>query len=1004
MNGQIYSFGDIEMVEAALNAVAMIFNAPMFSGGSLMILAGLIALIYTVMGTATTGKLNFTPFFMAMFIYFGGIAPKMTLDIEDYYSGGVRSVANVPIIMGLPASIAAEASFQLGEIIQTAMATPTSSKTFKEGGFADPLKIIYSLRTPKAALTSPYWNSSIESYVKDCARKSTGWNEKKAKDSPALENYLLNATEVPVTGMGLFFSTATGDTGVYMSCEAIRVALLAGTNMSSLDASFWSTDSLVKLIHWGTPDRQVGVTAASAMTDITSAYNDVTKGLLAGTQDAQQFMVKMLSMQAVENGIKCSDVTTDAEKADCYQKALIFSSMDQMRMDDAAGGSIFAKTAVPMMNIMLLFFYLFSPIILLVAMMMPAKSIQILSGYVLFAVWTQSWLPTAMVINFIIQSQATTAIANIAPNGIVDSNAFEFYNQISTKIGLASTLFAMTPILTMTLLSGSVMGLSQLGGAFNGRDRFDEKNVSPDAAKTGALASKGSLLDVGADISAGVDSNHNLVNSGTSGQAGPKVLEMAKAADNSIARDKTLSHENAVGASNELFRRLNEKLSEGDAEKRGVSFHKGLQRATGDTATHMRGLTSAIMEDSSISQSTGNKLDQYIAASLKAGTPAEAILGSGFSVEAASKMGVSFSEDEVAAIRKSYTKNESTNKQRAESLQKSWNVDNGVDFMNQIGRDMGDDAGAAFANKIEASDKYAESARLSQTLKDSVGSKASAGSNIVGNSLNQQGITTSAIKQAYLNSGSGTESDWNALMNQKSLAQPKTARMAGGETGMALEILGESNNADAQAAYVGLLAAGLGATYGTHVFSGNDSADAAVIKNAGNAALSAADEATKQSAAAAKAASQITGPSEVVDSTVDGVVAQIGAKTNETLPTFNAPWNPVSKDPLHFKGLGEPDSSIFGESPLSSYVPGGGSTELSVMPEERNNNMAAFGVNAGVALSYKHQDVPAKSVVFKDGAEDPAISRGMAGTVHVDSAGHGDITIPSQRQLREGDS
>jgi len=54
--GQIYSFGEIGMVTQVLNAVAMIFNSSTFSGGSLILLAFLIALMFTVMPAVSGGE------------------------------------------------------------------------------------------------------------------------------------------------------------------------------------------------------------------------------------------------------------------------------------------------------------------------------------------------------------------------------------------------------------------------------------------------------------------------------------------------------------------------------------------------------------------------------------------------------------------------------------------------------------------------------------------------------------------------------------------------------------------------------------------------------------------------------------------------------------------------------------------------------------------------------------------------------------------------------------
>jgi hypothetical protein len=436
----------------------------------------------------------YVSFFTALLIYFGGIHPTMTLKIEDYYSGAIGKVDNIPLIVALPSSLASSVSYQLGLVIQTVMTNPASVKTFRDGGFSDSLKLIYSLRPTKNNHMSPFFEASLQKFVTDCATQSTAWDQTKALKSPKLQNYLLNAGALPVVGMTAVYSPPPADkNGTLMTCDSAQTALLALVNGGLVNIT--NDKLLAETAGSKYVDRRENVSGTkftpgqmAAETDLS--FSEITNGLLSAQQTGQDFMITMIASQPLTNGIKCG-TKNSMQYPECISGAQIFGAQEQTRLDQAAGASIFAKTVVPMMNIIMLLFYLFSPILLIAALMFQTQAIKIMSGYIMFAVWTQSWLPTAMIINYITQLQAADALATVAAgNGITAANMFEFYDTAATRIGLASELFAMTPMLTYALLTGGIQAMTSLAGAMNQKDHFSEKDLAPDVMKTGAIADK----------------------------------------------------------------------------------------------------------------------------------------------------------------------------------------------------------------------------------------------------------------------------------------------------------------------------------------------------------------------------------------------------------------------------------------------------------------------------------------------------------------------------------
>jgi conjugal transfer mating pair stabilization protein TraG len=679
--GAIYSFGDIDAVLASLNAIAMVFGIGANGGnglfnGSLVALAGLIALMFTILPAAGGQKPNYLPFFSIFFLYFVGIQMPMTLEVTDYYTGDTQYVDNIPVIVGMPASMISKISYELSNVLEKNMATTTTTKTFREGGFSDPLKLLYALRPVDLQNYNVPFSNSIKQYIADCARWSTGpaagsttyvWNAQTALTAPTLTAYILSPTLLPVKGMTIYYSQADPD-GIDMLCGDVQQEL---TNISNSNTIFLP-DDLNALIGKINPERHsaVPITPATAYAAVDDALTNIGMKYNTASVTSQQFMANMVAMQPIVDGVHCKDADPQAFQT-CLSRVQIFTAREQGRIDSAAGASIFAKTAVPMMNILMILFFLFSPILLIVALMMPHKITQILGGYIMFAVWTQSWLPTAVVINYIINMQATEALSKIADHGVNALNVTDFYETVATKIGLASELFAMTPMLTMALLSGSVYGLTQVSGSMSNKDKFDEKATAPDGIKTGAIAEKGAAIGDpnqhtirhhdkrmhGGTNSFGVSSAESSFANITSGQANAASLQLAQALSESAIHNQSKVIENAAGAAK----------SRSSGVKNVQSIGNGLKYDENESSKKEMSLTNDFVKDHAKTEEQQDVLRGSIHAGLSSGKWSPVEFGVALDSSEA------FTNAERAAIKASLSTQDSNGRSKQNTLIKSWN-------------------------------------------------------------------------------------------------------------------------------------------------------------------------------------------------------------------------------------------------------------------------------------------------------------------------------------------
>lgn len=487
----VYSMGDMHIFTGVLNAVAMTFNSSIFDltqGAGVVVVGMLLGMIFIVMPVLAGQRLNFTPFIFSLVLLFGGITPKERLQVEDVFTGQVTAVDNVPLIVALPASLVASLSKSLSNVIETTFST-TGGSYLPMGaeGFVNPLKLLLSFRDPDVVRRAyPFFSANLHEFTRYCAGTDPAFNAAALATSGDMVAYLAS---LQVRGI-MTYATAAQPAGVAFSCTEGQQRLVAEAGALASDAG---TTRLLRSQTAG--NYSIGQTGAGAtMAGFTDAYNGVTAGIMGNMQSAQQFMVNSIARTPITQGYNCMNRPTGPESSNCAAMIVERQAMEQGNVDAAAQASIFTKTVMPAMNILLALFFAFSPIVLAVALMSGPHGIRIVAGFLMFGAWTQSWLPIAAVINYIIQMQTQSAFSNFSAGGITMENFVQFYNVLTMKIGLASELMAMVPVISMALMSGSMMALTSVSNRIGQKDHVDEKMLAPSFGSNSAIAENGAWV------------------------------------------------------------------------------------------------------------------------------------------------------------------------------------------------------------------------------------------------------------------------------------------------------------------------------------------------------------------------------------------------------------------------------------------------------------------------------------------------------------------------------
>lgn len=559
----IWVVGDPHLVATALRGVARVIHPNGGSGKSTLLMPAVrlglvISLFFACVAFFTKGKiawaswLGMTLVAYTLFIntssvlvqtYFtysgsqlaaGGIGGSgVAGGLDGSGSGGVgvstvggagsfEIVDDVPLGFAIPAAVAGAISTGLADLFSTSFSTVHSNS---ESGtqFVDPLKQLLALRSSNPCLSTQLC-SSIFSFTRHCLKgtvttgsltSSQGVDLSRVATSPdALKAIFITSQENGALGTTQYFSPTVNQNdrlGQLMSCEEAGRKIYA-------DAQTFPTNTAA-LIDAGGDSPTVG------KSEVHSAQNNplteapavlALQNLMGQTAtDAATNVVSLVMWKAVEAGLIASNKPFD--QAQFTAMTIVTEAMERWRVDGAAEGSIFLRGMFTSMNVLLFVLICMTPMVFLISITMLGEGGTIIKEYILTIVWTQTWFPTAVVINYYITEATSSKLQSFALSNInlmfAPVNHVKLYEELGTAIASAGWMMGMVPLLSYALLRGSTQGLVALAtkAGAGGAQYADETTAAPSVAKASggdmmqtANASRGfGPMSVGSTLQAG---------------------------------------------------------------------------------------------------------------------------------------------------------------------------------------------------------------------------------------------------------------------------------------------------------------------------------------------------------------------------------------------------------------------------------------------------------------------------------------------------------------------
>lgn len=489
----IYSIGDSAFLEQILIGIAMITGTAEM--GRLVSIGLLVSAFFVCVKAVLQGGKNieFQQVLVGWILYACMFGPSSRVVIEDVYTGAIRVVDNVPIGVGGVGGVISTLGFGITELFETGFGVISPGLT--ESSFADPLKLINGVRRNLgqtnmfAAMDKDLGGGfvdvrkTLKNYTKDCSLTKM---DIKGPGATTATQFIND----PVLD-SLKFDSQTYTTQIFLSPSNYD-----GSTETCTDA--WSAiDNRILPIVDGIGGGSVNTTEAvySALgIEPPSANNPLAIEPLQRVENALHAVG--VSSIAAQDFILSSLIEPVYEAA-ASEKYLDFHDENSalainqalMQRDTqwAAEASMFLTIVRPMMTFFEAFSYAITPFMAFI-IVLGQMGISLAGKYLQLQLWIQLWFPILSVTNLYIHMAATSAMSSYTLDKAKSLYALNDIGNITSHwVAVGGMLMASTPIISMVLVTGSAYAMTSLAGRMGSADHFDEKTVTPDAAKTGAV-------------------------------------------------------------------------------------------------------------------------------------------------------------------------------------------------------------------------------------------------------------------------------------------------------------------------------------------------------------------------------------------------------------------------------------------------------------------------------------------------------------------------------------
>ena len=466
---EIHSIGDAAFLTEILNAVAALTGTGNFRQ---LVAVGLaVGVILGLFQGVLSNTLEFGRFFIALLLYLLAFGTSVSVSVEDGYSGAVRVVDNVPIGPAAVGSALSNVGYGVTRLMEQAFSTPSMTGH----GFADALQTLAGVRKATlsraslGAANAPTPGSDVErslvSYVADCVLADVDTNRRSLDDVLQAPDIATALASDNVAFTSVFYENGAPRT---LRCDEAWRRINDFLPVSFLPALKQTLQA------------RFGVASTA---DVESKLQNAVDALAGAGRDAQQYMLMSAALGWLEKGI----VLTHENRLQWSAATAVQQAIAQRNAQWAAEQSLFMNIVRPMMTFFEGFIYAIAPLMGFAIALGPL-GISLAGKWLMFALWTQLWLPVLAITNLYLMMAAGRELDALAHTAQLDP--FSFYGLMQLDrvlqdyLATGGMLAAATPAISLMLIYGSAITATHLAGRLRGSDHIDETALSPSVTST----------------------------------------------------------------------------------------------------------------------------------------------------------------------------------------------------------------------------------------------------------------------------------------------------------------------------------------------------------------------------------------------------------------------------------------------------------------------------------------------------------------------------------------
>lgn len=599
--------GDLTMMNAILNGVAMVCNETELIWGFALLAATWMVLSMTTAaavaapagnGGSELGKRAFLvliPFGLAMCLTASGL--KSSVTVQSGLTGTTTTVDNIPLVISIVPASASLVATRNGEKLGTAMqstGTDYASISVTGKGFINPLKTLLTSRT--AVMRLGGIPSKVNAVLSACLNADSGANYAQIANRVLFAGNLPSAAAGPPS-ISVWSAVGTTRTSIgtllaeaAQNTTAIVTDIQVGTNhiatcadaanqvATDIDEALRSPE-FARVVQGAVnaadqPNKDAGFTIQDLATQYSAVRtaNLTAGGLSGGVAQANAEVINLLFAELVKHGLDClrADGTN---KSTCLAMAVQANEIERNNIQAAANGFESLMYAGAFANHITAIIIGLGPVIVLFMMWAGLGIGRNIKVAVHMIVWPLLIMNVgAELINAMTYIHVANFMRAIAQDGFINqATAVEVYKNFSLEVGTASNMMATLPILMSTIFAlGQSAALVKVADKMTSNSKDESRSVNPAPVNMAPLVTNTSVAKAEQGVGG---TNVALTGAVPAIAASAQFGNLQKEASNSITSAHQKMH--AISSGKTDLASWTDAFSTGNFSKVGVSESTG---------------------------------------------------------------------------------------------------------------------------------------------------------------------------------------------------------------------------------------------------------------------------------------------------------------------------------------------------------------------------------------------------------------------------------------------